>query len=544
MDLRRKIARLALTSLSSREENGRMDQYHRLRRQVLETGVAGYVVFGGNIGSVAEIVEELAESTERPLIVASDLERGLGQQLEGGTVFPPQMAVGAAGDPDLALAQGWVTAAEARAIGVNLIFAPVADVASEIANPIIGVRSYGGDPGLVASCVAGFVRGCQSAGVATTAKHFPGHGDTRRDSHIELPTVDADRVLLEGRELAPFRAAVDAGARAVMTAHVAYPALDGSGAPASFSRPIVTGLLREEMGFDGVVVTDALLMGAVTRTMSQGEAAVAAIEAGADLLLMPADLDAAVEGIREAVESGRLPEERIDLSLARVDSLLEWRASVGSMQVPEAVAAIDLAGRRRGAVSPTRVGRSFHHDAVALEIAGRGITLLRDRAGMIPLDPDGLAGAKVACVALVEDDRPPNLVWLRSQMNAALPGLTVESVDRSSGERELSSLVRLCQESDRAVLAVFDDVAAWRGRAGPSPELLSILSRFLAARPDVAVLAFTGPEIGLLAPDAGTVILCYDGSPACQIAAARALFGRIPIAGRLPVELPERESES
>lgn len=520
-----------------------MDQFHRLRREILETGVAGYIVFGGNVGSIGEMVEELAETAERPLVVASDLERGLGQQIEGGTVFPPQMTIGASRQPGLALAQGWVTAVEARAVGVNLVFAPVADVASEVANPIVGVRSYGGDPDLVSSCVEAFVRGCQAAGVAATAKHFPGHGDTSRDSHIELPVVDAERELLERRELAPFRAAVAAGTRAIMTAHVVYPALDPERA-ATFSQEIVTRLLRDGMGFRGVVVTDALLMGAVTRTREQGDAAVAAIEAGVDLLLMPTDVEGVIDGVQKAVECGRLREERIDLSIARIDDLHAWQASIGEVPVPDEVLALDFVAGGRGAAAAPSVRRSFHHDAVALEIARRGVTLMRSERGTTLLDPSTMKAADVACVALVDHERPANLVWLRSQMNAAVPGLSVESLDAKSGDREAASLVRLCEGSRHCVLAVFDEVAAWRGRAGPSGELLALLSRFLDARPDAIVLAFTGPEIADLVPRARTVILCYDGSPPSQIVAARALFGRVAAAGRLPVDVPGIHPES
>ncbi|MCK4680068.1 beta-N-acetylglucosaminidase, partial [bacterium] len=263
MELRRKIARLVMSSISNRQGDDLAEQYHRLRRDVVELGVGGYIVFGGNVDSTAQLTHELADEADQPLLVASDLERGLGQQLDGGTVFPTQMAVGATGVTDLAFAQGWATAHEALAAGIDLVLSPVADVASEPTNPIIGVRAFGGDPVTAAAMTAAFVRGCQQAGAAATAKHFPGHGDTRLDSHIELPSVGADRATLEAREFVPFRAAIDAGVRAIMTAHVAYPALTGGNVPATLSRAVMTDLLRSDMGFDGLLVTDALVMGAI-----------------------------------------------------------------------------------------------------------------------------------------------------------------------------------------------------------------------------------------------------------------------------------------
>ncbi len=229
--MKTKIARLIVTGVSCREGDDPAEQYRRLRGEILDLGVGGCIVFGGNVDSTPELIGDLVEVSPHPLIVASDLERGLGQQLEGGTVFPSQMALAAGGVPDLAFAQGWVTGIEARAVGMNLVFAPVADVLTEPSNPIIGVRSYGQDPMAVADLCSAFVQGCQVWGVGATAKHFPGHGATVLDSHIELPVVPADRATMEGRDLVPFRAAVAAGARAVMTAHVAYPGPRNGGDP-------------------------------------------------------------------------------------------------------------------------------------------------------------------------------------------------------------------------------------------------------------------------------------------------------------------------
>jgi beta-N-acetylhexosaminidase len=522
MELTRKIARLVMSSISNRQGDDLAEQYHRLRREVMELGVGGYIVFGGNVDSTAQLTHELAEEAHQPLLVSSDLERGLGQQLEGGTVFPTQMAVGATGVTDLAFAQGWATAHEALSAGIDLVFSPVADVASEPTNPIIGIRAFGSDPATVATMTAAFVRGCQQAGAAATAKHFPGHGDTRLDSQ-------------------PFRAAIDAGVRVIMTAHVAYPALTGDDVPATLSRAIMTDLLRGNMGFEGVLVTDALLMGGIAERYGCGEAAVMAIEAGVDILLMPADVEEAIGAVREAVRTGRVTEERIDLSLRRIDELHRWLGDYREADDNHVEFPPEIAGAFGDDELPDdnhRVGLSNRHEAAADSIARRAITLLRDEAGAVPLNADALAGKRVAVFTLKDSDRAMNLVWFRSKFEATLPDVQDAAVDERVTPEQLDRLAESAAAADVAVIAIFDDVVAWKGRSGPSEELLATARRLIDAAPDAVVLAFTGPEISLALSAATTLICCYDASEPSQRAAVATLFGEFPMTGRLPVDVP------
>jgi len=541
MELTRKIARLVMSSISNRQGDDLSEQYHRLRREVVEFGVGGYIVFGGNVDLTAQLTHELAEEAHQPLLVSSDLERGLGQQLDGGTVFPTQMAVGATGVTDLAFAQGWATAHEALSAGIDLVLSPVADVASEPTNPIIGVRAFGGDPATVAAMTAAFVRGCQQAGAAATAKHFPGHGDTRLDSHIELPTVTADRATLEARELVPFRAAIDAGVRVVMTAHVAYPALTGDDVPATLSRAVMTDLLRGDMGFDGVLVTDALLMGGIAERYGCGEAAVMAVEAGVDILLMPPDVEEAIGAVREAVRAGRVTEERIDLSLGRIDELHRWLGDYREADDNHVEFPPEIAGAFGDDELPDdnhRVGLNNGHEAAANSIARRAITLLRDDEGLVPLNAGALAGKRVAVFSLKNSDRAMNVVWFRSKFEATLPDVRDVTVDERSTPEQLDRLAESAAAADVSVIAIFDDVVAWKGRSGPSEELLTAARRLIEVAPDAVVLAFTGPEISVELSDARTLICCYDGSEPSQRAAVATLFGECPMAGRLPVDVP------
>lgn len=538
--MRRTIARLILSGISCREGDDSVAQYHRLRAEIQDAGVGGFIVFGGNVDSTPELIGDLVEVSPHPLIVASDLERGLGQQLEGGTVFPSQMALGAAGVADLAFAQGWVTGIEARAVGMNLVFAPVADVLTEPENPIIGARSYGGEALPVADMCSAFVQGCQTWGVGATPKHFPGHGATLLDSHVELPTVAADRETLVARDLLPFRAAIEAGARAVMTAHVAYPSLGCAGFPATMCGDVVQGLLRREMGFEGLVVTDALIMGAVAKALGAGEAAVRALEAGCDVLLVPTDVNEAVEAIHAAVLSGRLSVERIERSLARIDAFQAWADACEDPEGPvdglrEDVCSL-LEELRPGAPCPRTEG-SAGHDAVALEIARRGVTLLRDH-GLVPCAPLAYEPPRAAAFALAEDASRVNLLWLRSELNARIGGLAVSVADEATPDDVVARMEDAARRAECILVAVFDDVAAWRGRAGPSERLVSVLERLAKACARAVVVAFTGPAFLPRVPESCALVCCYDGSPASQAAAVEALFGEAPMEGRLPVAVP------
>mgnify|MGYP001079150566 CR=1 FL=1 len=536
MELRKKIARLVSSSISNREGDDVAGQFRRLRREVVELGVGGYTVFGGNVDSTATLVEQLSEEASHSLLVSSDLERGLGQQLEGGTVFPPQMAVGATGITDLAFAQGWATGREARAAGIDVVFAPVADVASEPSNPIIGVRSFGADPEVVASMTAAFVRGCQQAGTAATAKHFPGHGDTRRDSHIELATVTADRATMDRRELIPFKAAIDAGVRAMMTAHVAFPALTGSDVPATLSGEIMTELLRRELGFDGLLFTDALLMGAISSRMGPVEAALAALVAGADVLLMPTDVDAVIEGLRTAVDDGRLTEERIDRSLARMDDLHAWLGD----KLEEEVGHIDFPPEIAGAFEDWTAHDANHradgfgdYEQLAMNIARRSVTALSGE-GSLPVSVEELADKTVLLVVAADSDARVNSVWLRSQLAARVGELVVRDIDERVSASDRENIVRSSGESAMTVAALFDDVAAWRGRSGPSRELMTVLRDVCSAAERSTVLVFAGPSVARSVDWAPAALCCYDGSRPCQKAAVEALFGSFSPTGSLP----------
>lgn len=516
----------------------------------VEEGLIGGVVISiGLPHSYGAKLNLLQDRARIPLLVASDFESGgPGMRINhvyalpsllpqgGGTAFPPTMAFGAIGEESFAREYGRITALEARAVGVHLNFAPVLDVNSNPANPIINTRSFGEDPLLVARLGVAYLAGAREGGVLTTAKHFPGHGDTRSDSHVELPVVDADMERLEAVELVPFRRAVEAGVDAIMTAHVAVPRLLGpEGPPATLSAFFLTELLRRRMGFGGIILTDALSMRAIADHYGAGEAAVLALEAGADILLAPGDVRETARAVEAAVASGRLSRERIWVSARRV---LEAKARVGLHQVRR----VDLEKIHH------RVGIRAHTDFAELA-AARSLTLPRDRERLLPLEvrryPD---------VLQVVYARADDLVAGRA-LAAALGGAFLRfRTLRFTPESPPSAYEELARVAASATLVVVSIFVPPRSGAG-EVAVVEPLARWVeetAGRRPTVVVSFGNPYLLSAFPSVGTYLLAWGPQEVSQRAAARALLGEIPVTGRLPISLPpfhrageglEREAE-
>jgi beta-glucosidase-like glycosyl hydrolase len=507
-------------------------RYQELHDAVTRSGVGGVVWFASNVYETAQVTRRLQREARVPLLVSADLEAGMGMRFLDTTFWPPAMAVAATGDPSLAEAEGRVVAREARAVGVNHILAPVADVNVDPDNPVINARSFGEDPADVARFVAAFVRGVQSEHVLATAKHFPGHGDTHVDSHRALPVIDVTRERLDRVELVPFRAALEAGVKSVMIGHLAVPSLDrtpvpvraaghgenpyGTAAsevpaegtlPATISPAIVTGLLRKELGFDGLVVSDAFDMGGITEHFDAGEAAVRAIEAGEDQILLSANTEAAIAGVKAAVRSGRLTEARIDQSVRRI---LAAKAFIGqpSADPDEIFQVVD----------------AKEHRNVAADIARRAITLVREEAGALPLRRE----ARVALVVITDG------------MDIVNP--------LADFERELKPVqtIRIDPRTPSETMPKFDaDVViaafAIRARSGAGSIAVPDAARKLFETPSAVGMigiAFGTPYLLREVPRIGTYLVAYGPQPVLQRAVLDALRGDAPITGHLPVTIP------
>ena len=418
---------------------------------------------------------------------------------------------------------GRVTGLEARALGVHVPFAPVLDVNNNPENPIINVRSFGEDPRVVARLGLAFSQGLQAAGGIATGKHFPGHGDTKTDSHLELPIINVDRARLDSVELAPFQAAIDGGIGGIMTAHLYLPALTGEDrVPTTLSHEVLTGLLRDDMGFDGLIFTDAMDMYAIDRRYRRQEAAVRALEAGADVILMPPNPAAALEGIVAAVEEERLPEERLNASVLRV---LRAKEEMG-LHIDRAVP-IEQVARRVGIPE---------HEEVAQEVADRSITLLKNDRNLLPL-----LGTRTARVLSVTYRGSTDLLAGRvvnARLRSRYPRLATAETNRDSPPDLYEGLLQRARNSNLVVVSLFVTIVSYSGTVAIPEEVSEFIQAL--AKEDIphVVMSFGNPYLLSEFPDAQAYLLAWSGADVSERAAARALFGEIEIQGRTPTRIP------
>jgi beta-N-acetylhexosaminidase len=504
----------------------------------------------------AELLNRLQKTSKLPLIFAADFERGVSMRLNGTTVFPHAMAFGATGKPEDAEEFGRITALEARAIGVHWNFFPDADVNSNPANPIINTRSFGGDPEQVGDFVAAYIKGAHEGAMLTTAKHFPGHGDTATDSHLGVAQVAGDRARLDTVELPPFKRAIAAGVDAVMVAHVTVPALDGEpNRVATTSKAVVTGLLKGEMGFKGIVVTDALDMAGLTRLYANdvGRAAVEAFKAGNDLLIIPADLDASYRDMLQAVKSGEISRERLNDSVRRI---LELKASLGLNK--NRFVEVDQLERLVG--SPENL-------ASGQRIADEAITLVRDNGQTLPLraaaDLTGAPGTpksplpyqsvtevhnRLVAVIFSDDMRTESGRVLSREILARVPDARIIYVDSRLAAAMQAVIAPAVEEAQHVIAAVYVIPTAGKAiQSGPglkntvamddaSAGLLNAILARAAAR--TVVLAMGNPYVIGDFPAIQNYVCAFSNATVSETAAVKAVFGEIPIGGHLPVTIP------
>ncbi|NOZ08844.1 MAG: serine hydrolase [FCB group bacterium] len=524
LSLREKIAQMIMVRIRGDFYTDKNWYRQQLRGWISENKIGGLITFGGSVHGSFYNIEEFQRWADVPLLVAADYERGTGQWLSGGTLFPTNMAVAAAGDPELAYQQGRITAIEAKSLGVQIAFAPVMDVNNNPENPIINFRSYSDDPETVARYGTEFIKGLQSEGLIACAKHFPGHGNTATDSHSSLPTIPGDREQLDAVELRPFKKAVEAGVGMIMVGHIAVPGLDPSGRAASQSEIITRGLLRDTWGFDGVIVTDGMEMGGLTNSAWAGESAIRAIEAGADILLLPMDVLHTINAVEEAVQTGRLSEQRIDESVNRI---LQLKTSLGllSTKVNETWAEVER-----------DVGTTEHRD-LAKDIARKSITVIKD-SGNLPLKPEKIK--KLAHLILTMDANG------RDQLSPF-----VSDVARTHGNVEeifisdklddavTDDILRRVSKADKVLVTLLVRIRMNKGLSTIDPSHNKLLTRLHEKNISFVTVGFGSPYL----PDydiLDTYLCAYGYGAVSQRAAADALWGRIAVSGKLPVNLNEK----
>jgi beta-N-acetylhexosaminidase len=547
-----KIGQVIVPSLDSTYLSSDTDSFEKLVVLARDYHVGGFHVFGGSepspqvllgngYGSVilgqplaaASLVNRLQMIAAVPLLNTADFEAGVGFRIAGATVFPRQMALGAAA-PDnerLVRESARITGIESRAIGIHVNFAPLADVNNNARNPVINTRSYGENPQRVGSLVAAYIEGAHQGRILATIKHFPGHGDTDVDSHLGLPSIGVDRARLDAVELPPFRIGIDRGADAVMAAHIVLPALDPSpGAPATFSGPMLDGLLRKDLGFQGLVYTDSMSMDAVTKMVSPGEGAVRAFVAGNDVILHPTDPIAAFDAMKTAVAGGRISTARLDASVER---LLRAKASLGLYREK----LVDL-----NAVAALVGGRA--HAAIADEAAARSLTLIKDDRKSIPLTVsrdtsilylsilDYPAGWRIAA---------PSRTFI-PELKKRWPQVTSIEISDRTPAAELEMVRSIAPRFGAIVASVFVRATSASGRmdlAAEPAKLLKDLATATARTSTPFVTTFFGnPYTPTFIPELPAMVLTYDVYDLPERAAVRAIAGEARISGKLPIAIP------
>ena len=551
MSLEEKVGQLISIGVNATFLNQDSDAFRVLKRHIEANKVGGIILFRGSVYESVILVNRLQELARYPLLISADLEAGAGMRFEDTVNFPWNMAVAATGNPEYARRQGELTGREARALGVQQIFAPVVDVNNNAANPVINVRSYGEDPAEVARFAAAFTEGAQAAGAIATAKHFPGHGDTAVDSHRGLPEINISRERLSTIELIPFQATVNAGVGAVMVGHIALPQIDATTIkplpsyqrskptdteedgeivaeeatmPATLS-PVMGAILRNDLKFPGMIVTDAMSMSGLTIYFTQEEAAVRALEAGADMLLKPADVDATFWGVLNAVKKGRITEQRVEESARKI-----LAAKYDLELVDQRLTPVDTLDRRVN-------GQDVQ--ALATKIAEHAVTLVRDEDKLVPLK-NLKPGSKVFNLAVTNgDDR----AWIANSFASKLKrsGLEVETIvlDERSTDKEVQKAIEKAQAADVVLASLYGRVRSGQKLSVGIPETgARALSAAIAAKKPIVGISFGNPYLLQGFPGLRTYIVAYGDMPSLQQAVARALMGEIDVVGKLPISLP------
>jgi beta-N-acetylhexosaminidase len=532
LSLRDRIAQMVVMPCYAEKLSLRSRAYRDYRRQIHVVHIGGLIILGrvargavqpADPKTVAGFLNQMQGMAAIPLLVGADFERGLSNRVSHSAPWPHNMAFGAARDIEDVRYQAAVTAKEARAVGVQWIFAPDADVNSNPDNPIINIRSYGENPEEVSRFVRAYVEGAHSDSanpVLVTVKHFPGQGNTSVDSHLGLARNSDSREQLEQIDLPPFREGIAAGVDAVMAAHMAVPAMETEEIPATVSRVMLTGLLRDEMKFQGLVVTDAMDMQGLTKLFDPSEAAVRAVEAGADVLLMPRNAEETVNAVLKAVQSGRISRTRIDESVTRI---LSAKARVGLQHT-----------RHVNLARLDRIMDSTESEARAQSVAARAITLVKNERALVPL-----AAPESACLTvLAESDSGSEGPHLIDEFKKRVPAMKTQLLDPGMPAQALDDALNALAGCAVNVAAVYSTRFDNTGAAWLRGDFPGFLTKMLAGKTPVIVLGIGIPYFARAFSGIGTYITTLSSAESSETAVVRALFGEIGMSGKLPVTIP------
>jgi len=523
MTLKEKIAQMIMVRVRSNYYAS--DNYYKkdIENWIVNKKVGGLITFDGN-GNVHGMFNNhkyFQSISKTPLLIASDLERGAGQQMKGATLFPSNMAIAATGDPYNAYLQGEITAKEAKALGIHIIFAPVLDVNNNPNNPIINLRSYGDDSNIVSDFGLQFIRGIQDQGLYACPKHFPGHGNTSVDSHSSLPIINSSISELNNIELKPFKNAVNNNVKMMMMAHIAVPALDSSNKPASHSYKITTDLLINNWNFNGLVITDGMEMGGITKEAWSGEAAIRAIEAGSDIILLPIDVDKTIESIYNAILSKRITEDRIDFSVSKIlNSKFE----------------LDLFNYEFNFKNMSSTVGNKDHLIIADKIASSSITLVKDNNNLIPIRPEEIKN--IAHLILTDDDNGNQILkTIKSNINYTHGNVKNIFVNYELSDVLIDDLIKKLQKFDQIIISTLVKISSMnKGKSTLNPTHLKLINKMSNTNLSFLVVSYGSPYLDDY-NFIDTYICAYGYGNVSQAAVANAIFGKSNIKGILPIDL-------
>ncbi|RMD50677.1 MAG: hypothetical protein D6830_02150, partial [Ignavibacteria bacterium] len=501
------------------------DDYKRLIELVTEYKVGGFLFLSGTTDNLIRTTNKLQSLAEIPLLISADFERGPGMRLEDLVEFPSNMALGAADNPEYTYLVGKATAEISRLIGVHQNYAPLVDVNSDYRNPIINTRSFAENPFNIAVHASAFIHGMNDGKMISTAKHFPGHGSTDVDSHSDLPVIHKTAIQLEENDLIPFRESIAAGVKSIMVGHLSVPSLDADTIPATFSKKIISGLLKKSMGFDGLVISDAMNMHSISEHYSMEDAVVKAINAGTDLILFPANDSAAVYGLYNAVRSGKISEQRLDESLNKVLAAKSWLGLTKKRFVDENIAP-DKAKKKK-------------YFRLSKEIAEHSVTLVKDNSNLVPLNLNKFK--RVSAIALtdltdrVSIDKPLHFI---EQLGEKIKLNNHYKLHLKSRRKDFRRARAIARKSDLIILPIYSAVRSFQNDISLPKKYIDFVNYIHKLKKPVVVISFGDPYLLKDIKSVPTYLCAYGSVDASEDAVVSALLGEIKIQGKLPVTIP------
>ena len=514
MTLREKIAQMVIANIIPENMDVNSAEFKKYKSLCEKTKVGGFIFFKGSMNDYVRVSNALQSYSETPLLLSADFERGIKMRVTDGAIFPNNMAIGATDNPELAYKMGKEIARQTRLLGIQQNYSPVCDVNNNPNNPIINVRSFGEDPNLVSKMSEAMIKGLQEGGVISTAKHFPGHGDTEIDSHNDLPVLNFTMDRLNSIELVPFKNAIDKKVMSVMIAHLSFSELESdTHIPASLSPNIVQGLLIDKMGFNGLVVTDALNMKGITKYYSTEEVAVMCVNAGIDLILMPLNEVKTVDAIESAVISGKISEERINRSVEKILKAKEWAELFNNKYVSEENVQSNII--------------TVESSQLSQQIADESITLVKDENKVLPINPAN----KTLIIIISEGGESDNTSYLKSNAGEYLQNYDIINSDEMNNINPANY--------EKIIFIVYAKVRYGTGKISITPENSSLISQISNAHGSTIVLSLGSPYLLKEFPSVNSYICAYGDSDVSITASLKCITGKQKFKGKLPVTVSD-----